>query len=67
MDDGQHRMENVRDIDELHQLERFCLDLADEAGTAEGRAALLSMAANYRGAVERTLLACQPNPHQRPC
>ena len=53
MDDDQHETENARDIDELRQFERFCLAQAEEAGTAEGRAALLSMAASYHAAVER--------------
>jgi hypothetical protein len=58
MDD---KMKTARDIDELRRLERFCVELAQEAGTAEGRAALLSMAANYRAAAERS---AQPDRDQ---
>ena len=39
--------------DELRRLERFCMEQAQECATAEGRAALLSMAADYRAAAER--------------
>jgi hypothetical protein len=31
-------------------MERLCLEQAEEAGTPEGRAGLLSLAANYRAA-----------------
>jgi hypothetical protein len=41
------------DIDELRRLERLCLEQAEEAGMPEGKAALLSMAADYRAAAER--------------
>jgi Spy/CpxP family protein refolding chaperone len=41
---------NDLNIDELRRLERFCLEQAEEAGTPEGRAALQSLAADYRAA-----------------
>jgi hypothetical protein len=42
-------------ISELRKLGRFCLDQAEQAGTSEGRAALMKMAMNYREAAERLL------------
>jgi hypothetical protein len=41
-------------IRELRELEQFCLDQADQAGTPDGRAGLLILAQNYREAAERT-------------
>jgi hypothetical protein len=41
------------DIDELRRLEQVCLEQAEQCATPEGRAALLSMAADYRAAAER--------------
>jgi len=38
------------DVDELRRLERLCLEQAKECVTPEGRAALLSLAGNYRAA-----------------
>jgi hypothetical protein len=40
-------------IDELRRLEQLCLEQAAECVTAEGRAALLSMAADYRAAADQ--------------
>lgn len=45
------------DIDELRRLERVCLEQAEECATPEGKAALLSMAADYRAAAERAARA----------
>ena len=42
-------------ISELRKLGRFCLDQAEQAGTPDGRAALLKMAMNYREAAEQLL------------
>lgn len=42
-------------IEEMRQLERFCLEQAGQAGTADGKAALLKMAQDYRDAAERLL------------
>jgi hypothetical protein len=42
-------------ISELRRLGRFCLDQAEQAGTPDGRAALLKMAMSYRDAAERLL------------
>jgi hypothetical protein len=53
-------MERDRDIDELRRLERFCLEQAEECATAEGKAALLSMAADYRAAAERAAPPAAP-------
>jgi hypothetical protein len=43
----------MSDRDELLRMERVSLEQAEEAGTPEGRAVLLSMAADYRAAAER--------------
>jgi hypothetical protein len=47
-------------ISELRKLGRFCLDQAEQAGTPDGRAALLRMAENYREAAERLLANDDP-------
>jgi hypothetical protein len=44
-------MENDRE--EMLRLEQFCLEQAELCATSEGKAALLSMAADYRVAAER--------------
>jgi hypothetical protein len=44
-------MRNNLDTDEMLRLERLCLEQAEECATAEGRAALRILAANYRAVV----------------
>jgi hypothetical protein len=39
---------NDRNVEELRRLERVCLEQAELCETPEGKAALLSMAADYR-------------------
>jgi hypothetical protein len=41
-------------IRELRDLEQFCLEQADQAGTTDGKAGLLKLAQNYREAAERS-------------
>jgi hypothetical protein len=41
-------MGNDPDVEELRRLERVCLEQAELCETPEGKAALLSMAADYR-------------------
>jgi hypothetical protein len=45
-------MEN-QDPNEMRDLERFCLEQAEACATPEGKAALQSLAANYRAAARR--------------
>ena len=45
--------DRVAGPDKMLRLERLCLEQAEEAGMPEGKAALLSMAADYRAAAER--------------
>ena len=44
----------MSDRDEMLRLERLCLEQAEEAGTPEGRAALLQLARSYRAEANRT-------------
>jgi hypothetical protein len=37
-------------VGELRELERFCLEQADQSGTPDGRVALLLLAENYAAA-----------------
>jgi hypothetical protein len=52
-------MRNNLDTDEMLRLERLCLEQAEECATAEGRAALHILAANYRAAADRAARAVE--------